>query len=309
MDTYPKAFFQGEITDIENANVSIMTHALQYGTGFFAGLRAYYSEDDQTHYLFRPHDHYERFLSSAKIMGLTLPYSRDELVNITKELLVANQPSGNVYIRPFGYIGATKLSPSFSGIEQLDFALYMLPLDDYLPTDKGLNVGVSSWQRISDLAIPSRAKISGGYINSALATNEAIANGFDEAIMLRPDGRVAEGAVENLFIVRNGTLITPGVNEGILEGITRRTILELAADLGIPVETRPIERSELYIADEIFLSGTGCQIAWVASVDHRSIGDGTRGPVTEKLQDLYFRVVRGQETSYAKWCTKVSAKQ
>jgi branched-chain amino acid aminotransferase len=181
----------------------------------------------------------------------------------------------------------------------------MIPLEEYMPLGKGLSLVVSSWQRISDNSIPSRGKVSGGYINSALARKEATDGGYDEAIMLNKYGRAAEGSAENLFIVRNGTLITPDLSEGILEGITRRSILEIAKEMGIPTIERPIERSELYIADEVFLSGTGCQVAWVEQIDKRQIGDGKIGPITEKLREKFFNVVIGEDKKYGHWCTKI----
>lgn len=304
-DVFPYAFFQGKIVPIEKAKVSIMTNALQYGTGFFGGIRGYYSEKGEYLSVFRLQDHYKRFLSSARILGCDFPYAHKELVALTLDLVKKNKPKTNVYFRPFSYVGNTELGPNFANIT-LDFALYMIPLEEYMPMGKGLSVVVSSWQRISDNAIPSRGKISGGYINSALARKEATDGGFDEAIMLNKYGRVAEGSAENLFIVRDGQIITPSLAEGVLEGITRRSVIKIAADLGIETIERPIERSELYVADEVFLTGTGCQVAWVEQIDRRKIANGGIGPIAAQLKDKFFKVVKGEDAQYEEWCTKIT---
>jgi branched-chain amino acid aminotransferase len=303
-DVFPYAFFQGKIVHIEDAKISIMTNGFQYGTGYFAGIRGYYSQKDKNLSIFRLDDHYTRFLGSAKILGCKLGYNHEELKKITLDLVKKNKPKTNAYFRPFAYVGNTELGPNLANIT-LDFALYMIPLEEYMPLGKGLSLVVSSWQRISDNSIPSRGKVSGGYVNSALARKEATDGGYDEAIMLNKYGRAAEGSAENLFIVRNGVVITPDLSEGILEGITRRSILQIAKDLGIPTVERPIERSELYISDEVFLSGTGCQVAWVEQIDKRTIADGKIGPITAKLKDTFFKVVKGEDKKYEKWCTKI----
>ncbi len=249
-------------------------------------------------------DHYQRFLGSAKILGCKLPYTKEELKKITLDLVKKNKPKTNAYFRPFAYVGNTELGPNLANVT-LDFALYMIPLEEYMPLGKGLSLVVSSWQRINDNSIPSRGKISGGYINSALARKEATDGGYDEAILLNKFGRVSEGSAENLFIVRNGVLITPDLSEGILEGITRRSVMAIAKDLGVQVVERPIERSELYVADEVFLTGTGCQVAWVEQIDKRQIADGRIGSVTVKLKDTFFKVVKGEDNQYESWYTKV----
>lgn len=302
---FPYAFFQGKIVPIEDAKVSIMTNALQYGTAFFGGIRGYYNKEKGFISIFRLDDHYKRFLSSAKILGCEFPYSHEELKKITLDLVDKNNPKTNIYFRPFGYVGNHELGPNFANTK-LDFSLHMIPLEEYMPLGKGLNLVVSSWQRISDNAIPTRAKLSGGYVNSALARKEATDGGFDEAIMLNNFGHVAEGSAENLFIIRDGKLITPGLSEGILEGITRRSVVQIAKDMGIETVERSIERSELYIADEVFLTGTGCQIAWVEKIDKRVIGTGKIGPITEKLREKFFNTVRGNEDQYKDWCTKIN---
>jgi branched-chain amino acid aminotransferase len=301
--SFPYAFFQDKVVKMEDAKVSIQTNALQYGTGFFGGVRGYYNKEEKVISLFRIEDHYKRFFSSAKIFGCAIPYTQEQLQKITIELVKKNKPETDIYLRLYAYVGNMELGPNLANTT-LDFALYMIPLQEYLPLGKGLSLLVSSWQRISDNAIPSRGKVSGSYINSALARKEATDGGFDEAIMLNKYGRVAEGSAENLFIVRDGKLITPDFSEGILEGMTRRSVIKIAEDMGMQIIERPIERSELYVADEAFLTGTACQVAWIHSIDKRVITEKI-GPITKTLQDKFFSIVRGQDNDYIGWCTKV----
>jgi branched-chain amino acid aminotransferase len=302
---FSDSFFQGKFVSIEDAKISVMTNGFQYGTGFFGGIRGYWNKEKKTILIFRLDDHYKRFLSSANILGCKFPYSHKELMDITLQLVKKNSPSQNVYFRPFAYVGNTELSPNFANVT-LDFGLYMIPLEEYMPLGKGLHLVVSSWQRISDSAISTLAKASGGYINSALARKEADDNGFDEAILLNKHGNVAEGSAENLFIVRNGDIITPPISEGALEGITRRSVMKIAQDMGFRVIERPILRSELYVSDEVFLTGTGCQVAWVEQIDKRIIGSGKIGNITAQLKDKFFAVVQGKDEEYKEWVTKIS---
>lgn len=303
---FPYTFFQGKFVKSEEAKVSIMTNALQYGTGVFGGIRGYYHKNKKFLSIFRMEDHYQRLLNSLKILGVSINYSLNELKAITIELVQKNKPKTDVYFRPFAYAGSLNLAPNLSRDSVFDFALYMIPLGEYLPVDKGLSVIVSSWRRISDNAIPARAKISGCYVNSALARKEASDKGYDEAIVLDEKGNVCEGSAENLFIVRDGILITPPVSDDILEGITRKTIIELAKDLNLPFQERSIDRTELYLAQEAFFSGTGVQIAWISQIDERKIGEGKKGKITKKLQDLFFKIVKGDHKKYSrKWCTIV----
>jgi branched-chain amino acid aminotransferase len=304
MADFKYAFFQGKVTDLENAKVSIMTNALQYGTGVFGGIRGYYDEDSKTLSIFRLRDHYKRFLSSINLLGCDFPYTLDELINIHIDLVKQNSPRCNSYFRPFAYVGNTSLGPNLQNVT-LDYALYMIPLEEYMPLTKGLSLMISSWRRVSDNSIPARGKFSGAYLNSAFARKEANDNGFDEAILLTENGNVCEGSAENLFMVRDGVLITPSPSDDILEGITRRTLMQLARDNNIPVVERTIDRSELYLADEVFLSGTGCQLAWVLAIDRRTISKEI-GPISEQLRKEYFAVVRGKVDKYDHWCTKVS---
>ena len=301
----PFAFFEGKITPIEKAQVSIMTNALQYGTGIFGGMRGYFNKEKNELNIFRMDDHLARFLSSLKILGVEIEYTQKDLKKIFLDLIQQNKPEKDVYFRPFAYAGSLNLAPDLDRDNVFSFALYMVPLGDYLPTNKGLSVGVSSWRRISDNAIPSRAKISGGYINSALAKKEAHNSGYDEAIFLNEAGHVAEGSAMNIFLVRNGKVITPSVTEDILEGITRRSVMEIATDLGYEVIERVIDRSELYVSDEVFFSGTAAQVAWISQVEGRIIGDGNQGEVSKKIQEMFFNTVRGKDKKYSSWLTTV----
>lgn len=301
----PYTFFQGKVVPVEKANVNIQTNALQYGTAIFAGIRGYYNKKEGHISIFRLEDHFERFLNSLKIIGVKLEYSHADLVDITKKLVKKNKPKTDTYIRPYAYAGSLNLSPNLERDSTFDFAEYMIPLGDYLPTDKGIKVCVSSWRRITDNAIPSRAKISGAYINSALAKKEANQNGYEEAIFLNEAGHVAEGSAMNICMVRDGVLITPAITEDVLEGITRRSIIQIAADNNIAVEERVIDRSELYIADELFFCGTGAQISWIKEVDGRKIGTGKVGSVTKKIRTEYFAAAKGESKKYEDWVTKI----
>ncbi|MCX8514964.1 MAG: branched-chain amino acid transaminase [Burkholderiales bacterium] len=304
MTGYKYAFFNNKIDNIENAKISIMTNALQYGTGVFGGIRGYYNSEKNFISIFRLKEHYTRLLASIKILGCDFDYSVDQLCEITIELIRQNQIKKNTYCRPFAYLSTHKLGPNLAH-EKLAFCMYMIPLEDYLPTDKGLNLQVSSWRRVSDNAIPSRGKFSGAYLNSAFARKEAADNGYDEAIFLNEAGNVCEGSAENIFIVRNNTLITPDVTSNILEGITRNTLIQIAKENNINVIERAVDRSELYVADEVFLSGTGCQLAWIKSIDKRLIGNGEIGKISEFLRAKYLNIVKGNDAQYTDACTIV----
>lgn len=303
-NSLPFAFFEGKIVPAELARINIMNNALQYGNAIFGGIRGYLAEDQKHINLFRISDHYIRFLQALKILNKSIRYDKWQLVEITLELAKKNNPETDCYFRPFAYAVDHFISPDLAPLK-FDFALYAVPLGEYLSIDKGLKLAISNWIRITDNMIPARAKISGGYINSSLAKGDAVKLGYDDALMLSADGHVAEGSGANFFMVRDGVLLTSPKYADVLEGITRRTILELAQDLKIPVEEREIDRTEVYIADEAFLSGTGAQVAWIKEVDGRTIGEGKIGPVTAKLQKLFFNIVRGKEKKYSAWLTKV----
>ena len=298
-------FMDGNFVPYENAKISVRTHAFLYGTSVFEGIRAYWNEADNQMYVFRMKEHYERIHNSCKIMHMDPKYSVEEMCNITIELLRKNSPKTDTYIRPTIYKSAETVGPKL--INNPDsFLIFTTPLGDYVDISKGLSVCVSNWRRADDNAIPPRAKISGCYANTALIVTDAIKAGFDEAIVLSHDGHVSEGSAMNFYLVENGKLITTKITDNILVGVTRNTVKELAQkELGIEVIEREIDRTELYIADEAFYCGTGAQISPITKIDHRPLGDGEIGPVTKKIQNLYFNVVRGKITNYSHWCTKV----
>ena len=299
------AYFEGSIRPIGEAHVSVMTHALHYGTGWFGGLRGYWNSQQQQLYVFRLADHYRRFVNSGKILLAHLDRSAEQLAAITLDLLRREDYHEDCYIRPLAYKADEGIGVRLHGLRD-EVTIFSMPFGRYLHAEEGAKVCFSSWRRIDDNMIPARGKLTGSYVNSALVKSEAVLNGFDEALVLSQDGHVAEGSAENVFIVRDGVLITPPVHSNVLEGITRRSVIHLAQqELGLRVVERDIDRSEVYIADEAFFCGTGVQIASIASVDHRPIGSGGMGPITQTLRDLYFRVVRGQEEKYLDWLTPV----
>ncbi len=304
-DHYNKiCFFQGEFRPLKEANVNIQTHALQYGTACIGGMRAYWNKIKNNLFLFRIEDHIHRLLNSAKILMMNMPYSEKELIEISKQVLSKGEWKQNVYLRPIIYKSSDELTPIMHSTED-SFALYAIPLNDYMDVNKGLTTSISSWRRMGDYQIPAVAKTSAGYLNSSLAKSEATLHGYDEAIFLDNSGHVSEGSAENLFIVREGTLITPDISSSILEGIVRKTIIKLARDMDFPVIERKVSRTELYTCDEAFFVGSGVQVAWIKSVDTREIGDGKQGALTKRIQELFFRVVRGEEKIYSSWLAPI----
>jgi branched-chain amino acid aminotransferase len=297
-------FFDGELVRYHDVHIGAMTHALHYGTGCFEGIRAYWNPSQDQLYILQAEAHYARLRRSAAILQLEMPYTNDELIRWTTEILRRNDARTDTYIRPFVFVSAEEIGVRLHGMEQ-SFLIYTAPLGQYIEGG-GIRCMVSTWRRISDGAIPARAKISGSYVNSALAKSEALDNGYDEAIMLSHDGHVSEGSAENLFMLRDGVFSTPPVTEDILEGITRKQVIGLIRDeLGLPVVERAIDRTELYTCDELFLCGTGAQVSPVIEVDHRAVGDGRLGRHTLQLQDLYFRAVRGEDPRYRDWLTPI----
>ncbi|MGH7395872.1 MAG: branched-chain amino acid transaminase [Candidatus Methylomirabilales bacterium] len=298
-------YFRDRFMPLEEATISIRTNALHYGTAVFEGIRAYWDPEGGQLYVFRLPEHYDRMLRNCRVLHLAVGKDAKELSRLTLELLRRNGHREDTYIRPIAFVSSEEIGPRLHGYKT-GFGVFTLPLGEYLDTNQGLRVGFSTWRRISDNAIPARCKVAGGYVNSALARTEAAAQGYDEALFLTEDGVLCEGSAENIFLVRAGRLITPDLSANILEGITRETILTLAREArGLQVEERRVGRTEVYLADEVFLCGTGAQVAPVVEVDRRPVGEGTIGPTTAKLQRLYFDVVRGKVPAYRQWLTQV----
>jgi branched-chain amino acid aminotransferase len=298
-------YLDGEIKRYADAKVGLMTHALQYGTGVFEGIRGYWSPEHEQLFVLKLREHYRRMQNSVKVLKLKIPMNLDELCETSIELIRRNNFRQDVYIRPFAFKSSEEIGVRLHNLKD-SFAIYVTPFGNYVEVDGGIRCMVSSWRRVDDNAAPARAKITGIYVNSALAKTEAMENGFDEAIMLTHDGHVCEGSAENIFLLRDGKVFTPPTNDNILEGLTRLAMIELLRkELDVEVVERSIDRSELYIADEIFLCGTGAQISPVIDVDHRPIGDGQVGPVVSQLQKLYFDIVRGRSSKYRSWLTPV----
>jgi len=299
------AYFEGRIVPIEEAKISIKTNSFHYGTAVFEGIRAYWSEEENQLFILAGLEHYERLLKNARAMFMKLPHTAEELLEITKELLRKSGVKEDIYIRPIVYFKDLKLTPKLVGYTP-EIAIYLYPFGAYLDPEKGIRAKVSSWIRNDDNAIPSRYKIAGAYVNSALAKTEALLAGYDEAIMLNANGYVAEGSGENIFVVRGGTVVTPGLNEHILEGITRNLVIRiLREDLGVEVVERPVARSELYVADEVFMTGTAAEVTPIVEIDDRPIGDGKVGPITKRVQEVFFRAVRGKVEKYRDLLTPV----
>lgn len=298
------AFFQGETVPLEEAKIGVMVHALHYGTAVFEGIRGNWNEEADQLYLFRLAEHYRRLLNGARVLKMNPAYSPEDLCDITVKLAGKCQFKEDIYIRPLAYKSSQALGVRLHNLED-DMLIFIIPWGAYLDMESA-RCGVSSWHRPPDNTMPPSVKIAGMYVNNAFAKTQAIENGFDEAIMLAPDGHVAEGSGENIFIFSNGKLVTPPVSNNILPGITRDSIITLAREeLGVETIERTIDRVELYNADECFLTGTAAHLTPVSEIDNYRIGSCPVGPVTEKLRDLYFDVIRGKHPGYMRWCTPV----
>lgn len=299
------AFFKGQIVPIESAKVSVMTHALNYGTGVFGGLRGYWNEEQEQLYVFRIHDHMKRFIQSATLIRIEVKYSADELVNIITKLLRAEGWRENCYIRPLAYKASELIGVRLHNLED-EVTIFSLPFGRYIQNEEGAHVCFSAWRRVEDNAIPARGKIVGAYANSALIKTDAALSGYDEAIVLNEDGHISEMSAANFFMIRDGVAITPPKQSNVLEGIVRRSLIQLLRDeMGVEVVERDIDRTELYVADEAFMCGTGVQVAAITKVEHRSIGTGSIGPITDRLRNLFFDVVSGRVDKYRDWLTPV----
>jgi branched-chain amino acid aminotransferase len=301
------AYFNKQIMPLEEAKLGIMTHFLHYGTAVFEGIRGNWNDKQKQSYIFRLKEHFERLANGCRVLKIKLPLSIDELCDITVELTAKCGFKEDVYIRPLAYTSSQALGVRLHDLEH-DFFIIVIPWGPYLDMDKA-RCCVSSWHRPEDNVIPPQIKACGIYVNNALAKTEAVESGCDEAIMLSPDGHISEGSGENIFLVIDGKLVTPATYSNILMGITRNTVIELAEkELGIPTIHRSIDRSELYIADECFLTGTAAHLTPVAEVDRRKVGNGEIGPITAKLQEIYTKVIRGEHPKYMHWCTPVFKK-
>jgi branched-chain amino acid aminotransferase len=299
------AYLQKRLVPLEEAKVSVMTHAFLYGTAVFEGVRGNWSDERGATLLFRPDEHFERLKMSSHIMHIGLPQSAQELTSITAQVVAKCGFREDVYIRPIAYKSGLVIGPRLDGVED-DFMVFVIPFGNYLDLDSGIRCQTSTWRRVPDTSIPARAKVNGLYVNSALAKTEAVQNGFDEAIMLNDDGHVSEGTGENLVMVRHGRLITPSRSDNVLEGITLDSVFELAKqELGLEVIERTIDRSEMYVADEVFLTGTAAHLSPVTEVDRRAVGGGEIGPITKKLQSMFFDAIRGRNDKYEHWVTAV----
>ena len=299
------AFFRGEFVPLREANINVMTHGFNYGTGVFEGIRAYWNADEEQLFALELLAHYERIRNSARLLMMDVKQSAQELADITVELLRRDGLREDVYIRPIVYKSSETIGVRLHNLDS-EITIFGVPFGQYIDTEGGVRAQVSSWRRTDDNAVPARGKITGAYVNSALAKSEAQLNGYDEAIVLTADGHVSEGSAENIFLIKDRTLVTPAATDNILEGITRRRLIEIARTrLELPVVERSVDRTELYAADEIFLCGTGAQISPVIEVDRRAVGSGRPGTITRELSRIYFDAVRGKVPEYREWLTPV----
>lgn len=295
------ALFKGRVVPYAQAQVGVLTHALNYGTAAFGGLRAYFNQAAQELFVFRAEDHIQRFLGSARLLCMELPYTAAQLLSGLRELLRAEGYRQDVYIRPLAFYSDELIGVRLHDLTA-EVSMVALPFGTYLKSEEGAHATVSSWRRVDDNMIPARGKIAGSYVNSALAKSDAVRAGFDEAIVLNADGHVCEASAANIFMVRDGEVITPPITDNILEGITRRTLGTILRDeLGVPLIERSIDRTELYLAQEVFIAGTGAQISALTRIDHRKVGTGVMGPITSELRRRFFPIVRGEVEKYRHW--------
>ncbi len=298
------AYYHKQFLPLSETKINVQTNFMHYGTGVFEGIRGNWNKTRKQIYLFRLTEHYQRLVNGCKVLKMKLPYTIEELNAMTVELVKRSGLKEDVYIRPLAYKSSEALGVRLDNLED-EFLAFVIPWGPYLDTDT-CRVGVSSWRRPGSNFSAPQSKLTGQYVNGAFAKTEAIENGFDEAIMLNESGHVAEGSGENIFLLIGGKLVTPGIYESALIGITRNTVIELAKnELGLETVERPIDRTELYTAEEAFFTGTATHVAAIGEVDHRPVGDGRMGPITKKLHELYFNVIQGKVPKYMKWCTPV----
>ena len=301
MDLSKHAFFEGRIVPLSEAKISIATHGFLYGTAVFGGLRGYWNEEKKRLFVFRPYDHFRRLLNSAKMMAMQTEYDEESLIQLTLDLLRTDDWQSDIYLRPSFYKSDLGIGVKLHDIKD-DFCMFVVKYEAYVKNDTNAHATFSSWRRIDDNVIPARGKVAGAYANSALIKTDANRSGFDEALVLDHNGHVSEGSAMNIFMVRDGVLVTPPVTDNILEGITRRSVIELARnELGLTVMERSIDRTEVFLAEEMFMTGTAAQIVAVTKVDHRPIGTGSMGSVTTKLRVMYDDILRGKNKKYDHW--------
>ncbi len=305
MDLSKHAFFEGKIVPLSDAKVNIATHAFLYGTAVFGGVRAYWNEEKQHLFVFRPYDHYRRLLHSARMLNMQSKYDEEGLIQLTLDVLRSDDWKEDVYIRPIFYKADMGIGVRLHDLRD-EFCMFVTTIGKYLKNDTDAHVTISSWRRIDDNMIPARGKVSGAYVNSALVKSDAVLAGYDEALVLDGNGHVSEGSAMNIFLVRDGVVITPPVTDNILEGITRRSVMELARnELDLTVVERSIDRTEVYIAQELFMTGTAAEVTAVTSVDHRSIGSGKMGPITTQLRQMFADILRARNPKYGAWNVEV----
>jgi branched-chain amino acid aminotransferase len=295
-------WFDGNYVKWEEAKVPIMIHALHYGTAVFEGIRAY-SAADNIH-VFRLKEHMARLHRSASIYSISVRFSIEDLCNATLELLKKISMKQSCYIRPLTFVGLHGIDLNINPDSPTHAAIIIFPFSKYFD-EKGISVCISSWRRINDESIPPLAKAAGNYLNSILATQEAKRNGYDEAILLDKNGNVSEASGENIFLVKDGKIITPNVSDSILDGITRNTAITLANEIGYEIVQRPISRTELYVADELFLTGTAAEIVPITKLDNHLIASAKEGPVTSSIRAKYEKVVSGKVKKFMDWLTPV----
>ena len=305
MDLSKHAFFEGKIVPLSEAKISIATHAFLYGTAVFGGMRAYWNEEKKRLFVFRPYDHFRRLLHSARMLAVQTTYDEESLIQTMLDVLRTDNWQQDIYMRPTFYKADLGIGVKLHNLKD-EFSLFVIAYEQYVKNDTNAHVTISSWRRIDDNMIPARGKVAGAYANSALIKTDANRAGFDEALVLDQNGHISEGSAMNVFMLRNGVLVTPPVTDNILEGITRRTVIELARnEMGLTVEERSIDRTEVFICEELFMTGTAAAITAVTQIDHRPVGAGTMGPVTTKLRSLYKDVTYGKNPKYKDWNLEV----
>ena len=307
---FPKfAYFGGKIVPYSEAKVGVLTHALNYGTAAFGGMRAYWNAEQEELNIFRPIDHYRRFLSSSRLLMMEFDQTPEELTQVTIELLHAEGYRRNIYIRPLAFKADESIGVKLHDLRD-ELSIVAVPFERYVTNDTNAHVTFSSWRRVDDNMIPARGKISGSYANSAFVKSDAVLAGFDEALVLNQDGHVSEGSAMNIFMLRDGVVVTPPITDNILEGITRRSVMELISkELGLTLVERPIDRTEVYLCDEFFMTGTAAQITAVTRVDYRPIGTGVMGPIATQLRRIFEDIVYGRHPKYRHWNTPVYVRE